>query len=62
MQTTALGLITGLIVGLAWAFGNFGDGLVVLVLGFVGYFIGKAIDGDLDLSSYLSGGGRGRRQ
>lgn len=62
MQTTALGLITGLIVGLAWAFGNFGDGLIVLVLGLVGYFIGKALDGDLDLSSYLGGGSRGRRQ
>lgn len=62
MQTSALGLIAGLVAGLALTFGDFGDFLVVLVIGLIGYFVGKALDGDLDLSSYLGGGGRGRRQ
>ncbi|MBW0102896.1 hypothetical protein [Pseudonocardia sp. KRD291] len=58
-----LGLIAGLALGFAAAFGNFGTFLVVLVFGAIGLAVGRYLDGDLDLSE-LSGrarDGAGRR-
>ncbi|MCC8930725.1 hypothetical protein C5142_03410 [Rhodococcus sp. BGS-1C] len=60
MNTASLGLIAGLLLGVAAAAGGFTGFLVALVLGAVGYVLGGARDGDFDLSALLRGGGRGR--
>jgi hypothetical protein len=60
MTRTALGTIVGLALGLALAFGGFGNMLVVALLGAAGFIVAKALDGDSDLSRYISGQ-RGRR-
>ena len=54
MNRTALATVTGLILGLALVFGNFGDMLIVALLGAIGYGIAKVLDGDLDLQGWLS--------
>ena len=54
MNRTALATVTGLILGLALVFGNFGDMLIVALLGLVGYGIAKVLDGELDLQGWLS--------
>ena len=54
MNRTALATVTGLILGLALIFGNFGDMLIVALLGAIGYGIAKLVDGDLDLQEWLS--------
>ncbi|WP_462186371.1 MULTISPECIES: DUF2273 domain-containing protein [unclassified Frankia] len=62
MRSSALGLIIGLIAGLALAFGGFGEFLIVLVFGAIGLVIGKVVDGDLDITRYVGGDRRrGRR-
>ena len=54
MNRTALATVTGLILGLALVFGNFGDMLIVALLGLIGYGIAKVLDGDLDVQGWLS--------
>jgi hypothetical protein len=46
--------VTGLILGLALVFGNFGDMLIVALLGAIGYGIAKVLDGDMDVQGWLS--------
>ncbi|MDT8910023.1 hypothetical protein [Amycolatopsis sp. PS_44_ISF1] len=58
MNSTQLGLLTGLALGLAAAFGGFGAFLLVLVLGALGLLVGRFLDGKLDLSQ-LTGRDRG---
>ena len=60
MNRTALATVTGLILGLALVFGNFGDMLIVGLLGLIGYGIAKVLDGELDVQGWLSRG-RSRR-
>jgi hypothetical protein len=60
MNRTALATVTGLILGLALVFGNFGDMLIVALLGLIGYGIAKVLDGELDVQGWLSRG-RSRR-
>lgn len=50
MTPTVLGLLTGLVLGVAAAFGGFGAFLVVAVLGALGLLAGRALEGKLDLS------------
>ena len=54
MNRTALATVTGLILGLALVFGNFGDMLIVALLGLIGYGIAKVLDGDVDVQEWLS--------
>ena len=54
MNRTALATITGLILGLTLVFGNFGDMLIVALLGLIGYVLGKIFDGELDVQGWLS--------
>jgi hypothetical protein len=54
MNRTALATLTGLILGLALVFGSFGDMLIVALLGAIGYGIARVLDGDLDLTAWLS--------
>ena len=60
MTATALGLLYGLFLGIAAAFGGVNEFLVVLVFGAAGLFVGRVLDGAVDLSSYLGGGSRDR--
>jgi hypothetical protein len=54
MNRTALATVTGLILGLALVFGNFGDMLIVALLGAIGYGVAKILDGDMDVQGWLS--------
>jgi hypothetical protein len=54
MNRTALATVTGLILGLALVFGNFGDMLIVALLGAIGCGVAKILDGDMDLQGWLS--------
>ncbi len=47
---TALGLVSGLALGFAAAFGGFGAFLIVLLGGALGLVVGRVLDGRLDLS------------
>ncbi|WP_410582584.1 DUF2273 domain-containing protein [Amycolatopsis sp. lyj-108] len=58
MSHTHLGLLTGLVLGLAAAFGGFWAFLLVFVLGAAGLLVGRFLDGKLDISA-LSGRDRG---
>ncbi|MGW1884540.1 hypothetical protein [Streptomyces sp. NPDC001970] len=58
MTSTQMGLLTGLVLGLAAAFGGFDTFLIVLVLGTVGLLVGRYLDGKLDLAQ-LTGRDRG---
>ena len=60
MSNTALGLLTGLILGIAAAFGGFGAFLLVLVLGAIGLGIGRFLDGQLDLDGLTGRRGSNR--
>jgi hypothetical protein len=46
-----LGLVFGIALGFAGAFGGAGAFVIVLVLGVIGYLAGRALAGELDLSS-----------
>jgi hypothetical protein len=64
MRASGLGLITGLVAGIALALGSFGDFLIVLVFGAIGFVVGRIVDGDLDVGRYInnvSNRRRGRR-
>lgn len=60
MNTASLGLLAGLLLGVAAAAGGFTGFLIALVLGAVGFVLGAARDGDVDLGALIRGGGRGR--
>ena len=54
MRRTTLGTLIGLALGLALAFGSFGQMLIVALFAAGGFVVAKVLDGDLDLSPYLS--------
>lgn len=53
MTTSTIGLIAGLLLGVAAATGGFFGFLIALVLGVVGYAVGGHYDGEIDLSTLL---------
>lgn len=53
MNSSSLGLITGLVLGLAAALGGFSAFLIVLVLGAVGLLVGRFLDGKIDVSRLI---------
>jgi hypothetical protein len=53
MSGTALGLLSGLALGLAAAFGGFTAFLLVLVFAAIGLTVGRVADGKLDLTQLL---------
>ncbi len=59
MATSTIGLIAGLLLGVAAAAGGFWGFLIALVLGVVGYAVGGHYDGEVDLSQLLGGRRRG---
>ena len=58
MQTTAIGLFVGLILGLALAFEGFGDMLIVAFCGALGFVVMKVVEGEIDLTEYVNGSRR----
>ena len=52
---TVIGLITGLALGFAGAFGGWSAFVIVLVLAAAGLLVGRVIDGELDLTPYRGG-------
>lgn len=59
MNATLLGLIAGLALGFAAAFGGFGAFVIVLLFGAIGLGVGRYLGGQLDLSA-LTGRGADR--
>jgi len=55
MTTSSLGLVAGLLLGIAAAVGGFGAFLLALALGAVGYALGGHFDGEIDLTALLGG-------
>jgi hypothetical protein len=53
MTRTALGIIIGLALGLAVAFGSFGQMLIVALFAIIGFVVARVLDGELDLGAYL---------
>ena len=53
MTRTTLGVVVGLALGLALAFGSFGQMLIVALFGIAGFVVARVLDGELDLSPYL---------
>ncbi len=53
MTRTTTALLTGLILGLAAAFGSFGSFVIVLLFGVIGLGVGMALDGKIDIAGAL---------
>ncbi len=60
MTRTTVGIVIGLVLGFAVAFGSFGQMLVVALFAVAGFVVAKVLEGDLDLSPYLSRWREGR--
>jgi hypothetical protein len=61
MPPTVVGLFTGLLLGIAWVVSGFGAFLGVAALGAVGWLVGRAVSGQLDLTRYIGGSRGGTR-
>lgn len=59
MSTSTVGLLAGLLLGVAAAAGGLFGFLVALVLGVAGYIAGGQYDGEIDVSQILGGRRRG---
>lgn len=53
MNATHTGLLVGLILGVATAFGGLSAFLIALVLGAIGFVVGRILDGELDLGELI---------
>lgn len=58
MTTSTVGLLAGLLLGVAGAAGGFTGFMLALVLGGVGFALGGQRDGEFDLGRLLRGRGR----
>jgi uncharacterized membrane protein len=54
MTRTIFATLIGLALGFALAFGGFGRMLLVALFVAIGLIVGKVLEGDLDLSPYIS--------
>lgn len=61
MHSSTTGLITGLLLGLAWVVGGFEAFVGTAVLGLIGFLLGKVFAGEIDLTRYLGGSNRSSR-
>ncbi len=61
MTTSTTGLITGLALGFAAAFGGFAELAIVVLFGAIGLAVGGALGGQLDISA-LTGDQRDRNR
>ncbi|MEV0188187.1 hypothetical protein AB0I39_06565 [Kitasatospora purpeofusca] len=58
MSNTTTGMLGGVALGFAAAFGGFTAFLLVGVLGTLGYLLGRWADGDIGPSDFLRRGGQ----
>ncbi len=61
MQTTMIGLLTGLALGLAVVLDGFSGFAITFVLGAVGLLVGRVLDGELDLGNLVPDRSKQRR-
>ena len=61
MHPSLVGLVVGIALGFAGAFGGLDAFLIVALLGLVGFIAGRVAEGQLDLTPYLGGRDRSRR-
>ena len=61
MLPSFIGLLIGIALGFAGAFGGFNAFLIVAILGLVGFVAGKVVEGQIDLTPYLGGRDRSQR-
>ncbi|MCF2527222.1 hypothetical protein [Yinghuangia soli] len=60
MSTPIVGLLAGMVLGLAAALGGIGTLLLVAAVGAVGFLAGRYLDGDLDPGELFTSRGRRR--
>lgn len=53
LSPSVLGVVVGLALGYAAAFGGFTEFLIVTIFAVVGYVIGKVLEGEIDLGALL---------
>lgn len=53
LSPSVLGVVVGLALGFAAAFGGFPEFLIVAVFAVVGYVVGKVLEGEIDLGAFL---------
>jgi hypothetical protein len=61
MRPSFVGLLVGMALGFALAFGGFEAFLIVAVISAIGFIAGKVVEGRIDLTPYIGGGDRTRR-
>ena len=61
MNPAIVGLLSGLILGLAWASGGFEGLVITAAVGIIGVVVGKVVAGDVALSLYFGGSNRSSR-
>ncbi|HZD60508.1 MAG TPA: DUF2273 domain-containing protein [Anaerolineae bacterium] len=59
MNNTQLGVLIGFILGVAWVAFGFQSVLLGIIIGAVGYFVGRVLDGQIDLQAYIQRYSRG---
>lgn len=55
IRASQMGLMVGLTLGIVAVFGSFASMLVVALAGLVGWVVGRVLQGELDLSEYVTG-------
>ena len=61
MQMTNLGVLSGLLLGIAILLDGFSGFAIVAVLGALGLLVGRVLDGQLDLGSLMPDSSKQRR-
>lgn len=59
MSSVAIGLFAGLLLALVAAVGGFDMFMLALLLGAIGVVVGLVVEGRIDVTSLVSGRGRG---
>lgn len=60
MSSAHIGLLAGMLIGLAAIIGGFAGFLLVAALGAIGLVLGRVVDGELDLGGMTRGKSRDR--
>lgn len=53
MTRSTVGILVGIALGFAVAFGSFWQMLIVALFAAIGFVVAKVLDGNVDLSQYL---------
>jgi hypothetical protein len=61
MQIKMFASLVGILLGITWAFGGFGDFAVAVLFGGLGWIVAKVLEGELDPVDYLNARARQRR-